>query len=220
MRFLGSSQTLHKRIAPSRRVLTIRPNTTRGLHKLQPNMAHRGCIQCVSQATTKQYANVQLHRGALLQYSQTSPGEYTGFNRTWHTGGAYKINLHNFLQNTHFNRNQNIYQILTTNIIEIQPRNVNFNAIFDESRFELPSTPQGTPDWQAEQQPLGKVQNSKKSENCHQQNQYEAPNIVNALVPNNTFFALPLVNKSDLLGGNSQSLTKKFESAPQLHSNG
>ena len=154
MRFLGSSQILHKRIAPSRRVLTVRPNTTRGLHRLQTNMAHRGCIQCVSQATTKQYANVQLHRGALLQYSQTPPGEYTGFIRTWHTGGAYKINLHNFLQNTHFNRNQNIYQILTTNIIEIQPRNVNFNAIFDESRFELPSTPQGTPDWQAEQQPL------------------------------------------------------------------
>lgn len=44
---------------------------------------------------------------------------------------------------------------------------------------------------------------------------------LNALVPNNLFFALPLINKSDLLGRNSQSLTKKFKCAPLLHhSNG
>ena len=44
-----------------------------------------------------------------------------------------------------------MYYIITTKIIEIQSRNVNFSAIFDESRFESPSTPQGTPDRQAEQ---------------------------------------------------------------------
>ena len=40
---------------------------------------------------------------------------------------------------------------LITNITEIQSRYINLNAIFDESQFELPSTPQGTTDWQAEQ---------------------------------------------------------------------
>ena len=41
LRFLGNSQTMRKRIVPPRGVITIQPNTNRGLHSLQPNMSYK-----------------------------------------------------------------------------------------------------------------------------------------------------------------------------------
>ena len=178
LRLLGNSQTMRKRIAPPRGVITIQPNTNRGLHSLQPNM-------------------------------------------------SYKINLHNLLQNTRFNCNQNMLEILTTNILEIQSRNVNFNTIFDESRFgktidtsgytrlasHTIAIRGGTKTLLKEERKLLPAKSIRSAKHRD----------LNALVPNNLFFALPLMNKFDLLKQrerNSQSLTKKLKCASSPHSNG
>lgn len=49
--------------------------------------------------------------------------------------GAHKINLHNLLQNTPLNCIQNVYWIIAPNIIEIQSRNLNFNAVFNDLNY-------------------------------------------------------------------------------------
>ena len=75
LRFLGSSQTLHKRIAPPRSVITIQPNAIRGLHRLQPNMAHRSAYnaflrqqpditQTYSSIEARSYNTAKHHQGA------------------------------------------------------------------------------------------------------------------------------------------------------------
>ena len=69
----------------------------------------------------------------------------------------------------------------------------------------------------------GKYKNSKKSNNCYQEKQYEARNIATLMPWYRTMcpsITLPLVNKSDSLERNSHSLSKKFKCALSLHGNG